>query len=178
IDDGIQFVDLWSVRRRMTRRSPEGRWSSLVSDRRRAEGEAMFLQFQAQIAEVRNLGEAPQTVRAADVFELLPPLGILLVGPPGTATFDRAQFFTSSNTREPVYTEGAKVDALVRTSFAYPPFHPQGDELVWLYEVREAIEDGPSTQDYLIFANGQTPYVGDARFDLAYWDFANFALTA
>src|SRR5205085_12657432 len=51
IDDGIQFVDLWSVRRRLTRRAPEGSWVSLASDRGRAEGEARFLQFQAQFAE-------------------------------------------------------------------------------------------------------------------------------
>jgi hypothetical protein len=178
IDDGVQFIDLWSVRRRLTARAPQGDWASLVSDRRRAEGEATFLQFQAQLEDLRHSTEEPEMLRASDAFELLPPLGFLPVGPPAAGAFDRAEFFDGVHTDEPVYAEGAKIAALVRTSFAYPPFDPGGEELVWLYHVREATQASPPTHPYLIFANGQTPYVGDARFDLAYWDFANYALTA
>jgi hypothetical protein len=177
VDDGIQFVDLWSVRRRLTRRAAEGDWVALVSDRRRAEGEAMFLQFQAQLEDLRDSTASPQTLRARDSFGLLPPLGFVPVGPLGTGAFDREQFFRDVHVREPVYAEGAKVAALVRASFAYPPVDPYGVELVWLYLVREAVQAPGPTQDYLIFANGKTPYVGDPRFDLAYWDFANYALT-
>jgi hypothetical protein len=178
IDDGIQFVDLWSVRRRLTQRAPEGDWASIVSDRRHAEGAAMFLQFQAQLEDLRQSTEEPEMLRASDAFELLPPLGFLPVGPDGAGAFDREEFFDSMHTDEPVYTEGAKVAALVRTSFAYPPVETGGKELVWLYLVREATQAPSPKHPYLIFANGQTPYVGDARFDLAYWDFANHALTA
>jgi hypothetical protein len=28
---------------------------------------------------------------------------------------------------------------------------------------------------YLLFANGHIPYRGNARYDLAYWNYSNFA---
>ncbi len=96
IDDGIQFVDLWSVRRRMTRRSPEGRWSSLVSDRRRAEGEAMFLQFQAQIAEI-VMEPSPEHVSVNDAFDRLPPIGILPIAGGSRPGLDLPTFFTGAD---------------------------------------------------------------------------------
>ncbi len=34
----------------------------------------------------------------------------------------------------------------------------------------------PRPQAYLVFTCGHVPYRGDARFDLAYWGYANFAL--
>ncbi|HYA08764.1 MAG TPA: hypothetical protein VEG24_04190, partial [Gaiellaceae bacterium] len=92
IDDGIQFVDLWSVRRRLTRRAAEGDWASLVSDRRRAEGEAMFLQFQQQIEDLRLAG-SPELIAAEDRFEHLPPVGILPIDGPGGTGFRFVDFF-------------------------------------------------------------------------------------
>src|SRR5262249_21033795 len=46
---GVQFIDLWSVRRRATCRDHAGPWAVMVDDRRRGEAEAMFLQFQDHV---------------------------------------------------------------------------------------------------------------------------------
>lgn len=75
----VQFVDNWSVRRRVVAPDPVGApWSVLVSDRRRADGEARFLQFQNQAAELVAAGLAG-TAMAATTFPILPPVALLPV---------------------------------------------------------------------------------------------------
>ena len=175
IDDGIQFIDLWSVRRRIIPRSNEGDWASLVSARLRAEGEARFLQFQQQIAALSAPAANPIALHATAAFEHLPPVGILpLATSRWPSSFNLDTFFTSlTTTVVPLYIEGAKLDDLVRQSFAFPPVDLSSEEAIRLYLVREN-EQG-SGQPYVVFANGHLPYRGDAEFDLAYWDFANYA---
>jgi hypothetical protein len=75
----LGFIDLWSVRRRITYPAAEGRWSFFISDQRRSEAEAMFLQFQEQIRSITM--EPSGTVRAVDRFVYLPPAGILPAHP-------------------------------------------------------------------------------------------------
>jgi len=175
IDDGIQFIDLWSVRRRITPRSNEGGWASLVSARLDAEGEARFLQFQAQLADLSAPTANPIALQATAAFEHLPPAGILpLATSHWPSSFNLETFFTSlTTTVVPLYIEGAKLDDLVRQSFAFPPVDLSSEEAIRLYLVREN-EQG-SGQPYVVFANGHLPYRADAEFDLAYWDFANYA---
>jgi hypothetical protein len=179
IDDGIQFIDLWSVRRRMTRRSPEGEWASLVSDRRRAEGEAMFLQFQAQINEIVTL-PSPEHVSVNDAFDRLPPIGMLPIAGGSRPGLDLPTFFAGVTTRGPAFIEGARLEALVRSALAFAPIKPASDELIWLYEVHENRDSRVWTTTvggpYVVFASGYVPYVADAQFDLSHWDYANYAL--
>jgi hypothetical protein len=179
IDDGIQFIDLWSVRRRMTRRSPEGEWASLVSDRRRAEGEAMFLQFQAQINEIVTL-PSPEHVSVNDAFDRLPPIGMLPIAGGSRPGLDLPTFFAGATTRGPAFIEGARLEALVRSALAFAPIKPASDELIWLYEVHENRDSRVWTTTvggpYVVFTSGYVPYVADAQFDLSHWDYANYAL--
>jgi hypothetical protein len=80
--DGTQVSDLdnWSARRRVTRTSPvSSPWTVAVADRRVAEGEARFLQFQDQAEELVDRAKAGSAV-AEDYFGLLPPVGFLPVG--------------------------------------------------------------------------------------------------
>jgi hypothetical protein len=72
----LGFVDLWSVRRRITQPAAEGRLSFFTSDRRRSEAEAMMLQFQEQIRSIQAETGGP-LVRAVDRFTYLPPGGLL-----------------------------------------------------------------------------------------------------
>ncbi len=172
IDDGIQFVDLWSVRRRLTRRAAEGDWASVASDRRRAEGEAMYLQFQQQIAELADPGATH--VRATDCFEHLPPVGLLPLAVTLAGGFDAVTFFEGLKPTDSVFIEGAKLEGLVAESFAFPPITLASPEAIRTYTVREN-QQASGKQPYLVFANGHLLYRGDAEFDLAYWDFANYA---
>lgn len=173
IDDGIQFVDLWSVRRRITQRPNEGDRASLVSARLHAEGEARFLQFQQQVEEMRN-DPGAGTLHAQDHFEHLPPLGLLPLAVSSAGGFDSIAFFDGLKPTDSVFIEGAKLDSLVEASFPFPPITVSSPEAIRTYAVREN-EQASGKQPYLVFANGHLPYQGDAQFDLAYFDFANYA---
>lgn len=177
IDDGIQFVDLWSVRRRLTRRGAEGDWSALVSDRQHAEREAMFLQFQAQLADLADTLVAPDVFDAGSAFELLPPVGLVpLISSARSRLFDVTSFFSGMTYRGPVYINGARVEPVVAMARAFPPIATASDEASWLYYVRENADGSTAAiRPYVIFASGHSPYAADARFDVAYWDFANYA---
>ena len=67
----IGFVKRWPVRRRIVRRSAVEQWAYFPSERRVAEGEAMFLDFQEDLAAVGFGGFA------GDHFSFLPPGGVL-----------------------------------------------------------------------------------------------------
>jgi hypothetical protein len=194
---GISFVDMWSVRRRVTPRSAATTWSLFASERRLAEAEAVFLQFEDQIAQMQS-GQ-PQSVlngiKALGYFRYLPSCGII----PITATFvnnymgnkstvkisvgqERGfaleKFFEGMTCRDPVFIEGAKLHSLLHESHYYPPVDLNTKEMIWFYFVRENIESvakQSQSQPYLIFTTGHLPYHGNARFDLARWDYSNFA---
>lgn len=178
---GIQFVDMWSVRRRITQPAADSNWPLLVSDRRAAEAEAIYLQFQAQIEDIRvrerNLG----SVLATNRFDFLPPIGIVpSSGISISQGFSHQTFFQGMTYREPVYIEGVLTHALIHEALTYPPIDLSSSEMIWLYWIRENIklikENSFSTpQAYLMFVNGHLPYRGSARFDLNRWNYTNYA---
>ena len=181
LSGGIKFVDMWSVRRRLTRRSSAGHWKQCVDERRVRESEAMFLQFQDQIDSLRR-GPAPVLVKAKEHFYHLPPVGMIpLAGLKGSSGFDLSTFFEGLTYRHPVYIEGAKFQYLMRSFLSYAPVDLKSEEMLWLYQVRENIEsidkeEVLTARPYLIFTSGHVPYQGDARFNLSHWDYANYAL--
>lgn len=178
IDDGIEFVDLWSVRRRVTRRAAEGGWAASVADRRHAEAEAMLLQFQDQIEDLRHAGD-PQLAVATDHFESMPPVGLLPIGGPGDFGFHYLEFFTGLTVRNPVFVEGGRLEELIRSSLVYPPIDLASGDVIWLYVVREnvqAADEGSPRQEFMAFASGLMPFEGNAQFDLSHWDYANYSM--
>lgn len=179
-DDGINFLDMWSVRRRITTPATATRWPALLSDRRCAEAEAMWLQFQDQIEELLQTGN-PAAVNARSHFSFLPPIGFLPIGTGPRTAFDYKVFFQDKIHRdESVYIEGAQVRSLIKDALAYPPIDLSlGEELVWLYLIRENVElydlgAAQRPQQYVIFVNGHTLYRGNARYDLNRWNFSNY----
>jgi hypothetical protein len=174
---GLRFVDTWAVRRRLTRPPAAAAWPAFAGERLLAEGEARFLQFQDQLDGLRRSAASPLTVKARTHFERLPPLGIVPVGSTASARgFHHVDFFDGMKARKPIFVEGSILNALVRTSFAFPAFSAATSELVWLYLVRENAQAAGSAQQYVVFANPHMPFAGDPRFDTAYWDFANYSL--
>jgi hypothetical protein len=183
--DGIQFVDMWSARRRPTRRAVFERWSPLLDDRRASEGEATFQQFQNQIEYLLATETSPHLIRAKDYFRYLPPVGIIPITLTGSSdAFDFAEFFTGVTFHDAVYTDGARVAGLLREACHYPPvdLHNPVDvestELFWLYNVRQNTQaqaaGAASVKSYLIFSSGQMPFVGEAQFDVSRWSYSNF----
>lgn len=179
---GVQFIDVWSVRRPLVPAVASAQWPVFSGRRRMAEGLAIFLQFQRQIADLQSALPQTQLASAAatDYFRFLPAVGFLPIG--GTlssAVFDFKAFFTTKTFHLPVFIEGAVLDTLFRRSLAYSPIDLSNEEMLWLYNVRENIELIAPTalnppQAFMVFTNGHISYQGDARYDLNYWDYANY----
>jgi hypothetical protein len=173
---GTRFIDNWSVRRGLPARSAASSISLVASERRRAEGEAMFLQFQEHARDLASAGSFGVT--ASSVFRFLPAAGILPLSGLGTSLgFDRLVFFSDQTSAGPAVIEGAQISALLARSFGFPPIDLQSHELIWIYLVRENLQAASTgTAPYFVFTSGHMPYLGDARFDLARASFSNVAL--
>lgn len=180
---GVQFVDMWSVRRPVFPKAASEVWPLFAGRRRMAEGLAIFLQFQDQLnGIVQSVSSmiSLSSMIATDYFRFLPAVGLLpLGGVTSQVGFDYMQFLSTHTYRNPVFMEGAAIDHLTMQSLLYPPVDLDGNEMLWLYQVRENQEAIDNTsvnppQLYMIFSNGHIQFQGDARYDLNYWDYANF----
>jgi hypothetical protein len=149
--NGIQFVDMGSVRRRPVLSTPilyqlltmtnpvypNFDWSIASASNSSAIGEAVSAQFQEHIewlAEMTLKNTQSQTAlgNARNHFRYLPAAGILPVtGAKSTKGFVPANFFKDiplryplddgTQSKDPPTIEGAKVAALIREAHAYPP---------------------------------------------------------
>jgi hypothetical protein len=179
--EGIVFVDHWSVRRRPTRPTQPGRFRLHASDRQLAEGEARFLQFQEQLGHLRLTGLAIETLAASSRFVYLPAAGFLPLGDEEHRGFGYREFLSGLSFRGPVHIEADHVAGLIRESFVYPPIdlNLAEAEAVWVYLVRDNLipldDETGEPMTYALFASGHTRYRADARFELSYWSYANFA---
>jgi hypothetical protein len=179
---GIDFVDMWSARRRVTHESVTDEWGAPGGDGERGLREAMSMQFQEHLETLRASAQSAQAVVAETYFRYLPPAGFIpLGGVAGLVGFGYQNLFQNTTYREPVFINGARVAALLHEARSYPPIDVKSDEMFWLYLVREnqeAFNQGGSNrpQPYVIFAKGHTPYQGDSQYDLAYWNYSNYAL--
>lgn len=182
LTDGIKFVDMWSVRRRLIDPAATDRWGIVMDDRRRNEAEAMLFQFRDQLATIFSAEPNLGFVAASAHFRYLPPVGILPLGDVASSRgFSYRQFFTGMTYREPVFIEGAHVEFMFRSFLSFPPIDLSSREMIWLYLVREnmqTINAGVSRppQAYLMFSSGHIPYQGDARYDLSRWNYSNYSL--
>lgn len=181
---GIQFVDLWSVRRPLFPAPASEAWPVFASRRRLAEGLAIFLQFQEQAKDIASALDQQTLfgVRADDYFQFLPPVGLIPLGGIGSSVgFNSSGFFSGLTTRRLVFIEGQRLEILLRESYSYEPIDLRRRQVMWLYSVRENMQAvGGSAPNrpaaYLVFTSGYIPYKGEPQFDLSYWNFANYAL--
>ena len=143
----------------------------------------MFLQFQDHAAGlISTLGQtALSAATATDYFYYLPSAGFLPVGNINPSMgFDYLQFFSGRTYRNPVFMEGCRLNPVLHSSFLYPPIDLSGKEMLWVYQVREnqeAIDNSSGTAAppvYLFFTNGQVRFQGDAKYDLNYFNYANY----
>ena len=181
---GVVFVDTWSVRRPVAGAGGAWPWSAHLDPHRLAEATAMLLQFQGQIDDLRAASSSaapPSTLAATSAFQYLPPAGVLPIG--GAQGFALATFFGGLTVRnppsgDPLFIEGAKVESLLRTSLGYPPIDLSSGEMVFVYHVREnvqALQGANPPLEYVVFATGQMPYFGDARFNIAHWNYSSWS---
>lgn len=84
VSAGIKFIDLWSVRRRLTGANLLGRWAPAAGDRRVSEAEASFLQFQEHLdAIIRDEAGSLNNLEADQRFKFLPAAGYLPISAAG-----------------------------------------------------------------------------------------------
>jgi hypothetical protein len=171
--DGLQFVDMWAVRRRVVRSSLIEDLPLWVGDRRISEAEAMFLQFQDQLNDLRENEPDLTAVMAGDHFVYLPPVGLLpAYGVGGVPGFTYQTFFKGQAYHKPVYVEGAMIQPIIRTALKYDPVNLTKGEAVRVYEIVDRAKPLP----YVIFTSVYVPFEGEPRFDVSAWNFSNFSL--
>lgn len=176
----VHFVDMWSVRRGIIPSPRSKVWPLTAGDRRRAEGEAAFLQFQDHLASIRSdLSSIDLAgVRAVDYFRYLPPVGFVPLGTDDFHGLNVDTFFDRHPHRDPEFIDGVTLQAVCSEAVMYEPLDLSTDEMVWLYEVWQntrSIDDGEALDAYVIFTSGHVPPQAIARFDVARWDYANYA---
>jgi hypothetical protein len=176
---GINFIDEWSVRRRLTERPLTDEWPLLLGERRVSEGEAMYLQFQDQIEEISLNETNLDTIVAAQRFEYLPPVGILpITGTGSPAGFNPQTFFGDRASAELATTDGNLLRGLLHEATYHEPVQMSAPEKIQLYLIWEnlqAVKIQQTTQLALVFASHTLPYRGVARFGSAHWDVSRFA---
>ena len=166
------FTDMWSVRRPVCLRDSADIYANLSEPRRTGVGRAMFRQFQDHIEALAGTNGSLGSVTARSHFDWLPPAGIL----PWLSDAQVQAFFAGMKVRGPVHIDAASVEPLIRESFDMPAIETASNETVWLYRIAQNRKDPADPAEVLVFANGHLPYRADARFDLNYWNYANYAL--
>ncbi|HEX3083356.1 MAG TPA: hypothetical protein VHP99_02435 [Pyrinomonadaceae bacterium] len=172
-DAGIDFIDMWSVRRRLAS-SQNGEWPPFESDAAMAMAEARLLQFRDQIDDLRSPTANAAQLRALDIFDHLPPAGLLPTDSAISTGFNLEKFFDGMTVRNPVFIDVAQVEDLLRASQRYGAIDVSNHEVIWLYQVRENVLG--NTSPYAIFANGHIPPIGLGRFNLGRWNYSNYAI--
>jgi hypothetical protein len=172
-DEGIDFIDLWSVRRRLAS-GRDGEWPPFESDAAMAMAEARLLQFRDQIDDLRSPTANPAQLRARDIFDHLPPAGLLPTDSVSSIGFNLTTFFDGLTVRDPVFIDVAQVEFLLRASLPYGAIDVSNHEVIWLYQVRENVLG--NTRSYAIFANGHIPPIALGRFNLGRWNYSNYAI--
>jgi hypothetical protein len=172
--DGVQFLDMWAVRRRLIESAATKLWNAATGSQWLSEREAMFLQFQDQIDDLRSNLLDLGTAIAITHFRYLPPAGLLPVRENGLRSGLVSTFFTGRPHRDAEFIEGGLLGALFQAASHYDPIDLTQGEMVWLYRVRQN-EQNVAALHYLIFTSAFLPYQATARFDVARWDYSNYA---
>lgn len=176
---GVKWADMWSVRRRPAARPISTAWPLPLSERRRAEAEAMFQQFQEQLGFLLTKLTAAQSsaAHATELFKYLPPVGFLPVAQGALRGFDPAAFIDLPH-RDAEYIDAASIPALFEQGQHFAPVDTASDELIWMYQPWQndkAVDDGEDARSYVILAAGHMPHWALARFDVARWDYSQYA---
>ncbi len=176
---GIQYIDMWSVRRRVTESDSSRGWPLLFGDRRVSEAHAMIQQFQDQIEDAFTNEADLSAVKASDRLDYLPPAGLLPVqtfnSPKG---FDPAAFFGDQASKSIATMDGASLRSLFSEALSHEPIAVASGAKVQLYVTIEnllAVQAGAVSQLTVIFASKYLTRRETARFNFASFAAGRFA---
>jgi hypothetical protein len=176
---GARIVDNWAVRRRVLPEALSGNMPLPGSQRRLAEGEAIFLQFQEQIGQlVQKIPGTVPALMARHYFRYLPPVGLLPLNNAHQAGFDALVFFNGLPAAPPSHLEGGLLLPLVQVAYHFPPIDLDQRPGLWIYRVSQndqAVRAGGTALPYLVFTSGLMSAPSADRLDINRWDYFNFA---
>lgn len=174
--DRIEFVDAWSLRRRIHR--PDPQHPAPATARRRAETEAATYQFQAHVADlVRRLSFRERVrVRVEKYVRFLPPFGTIPSENERQSGFDRHVFFENLATRPPLFIEGDTLRHLMSRASRFSSFRVSTEQLVWRYKVRQDVQSGgrDDQPSFVAFTSGFVPHGAEPQYNLSRWGYANY----
>jgi hypothetical protein len=196
---GIQFIDMWAARRRLLepdalsgfafQRDPLdpaelSSFAFIARRRRLVEAQAMCAQFQQHLADALASAANPAAVAALDLFRYLPPFGIVPLQRAPLRGFVEAAFF-SGIIRRPVpganqstpFIDVRLLGTLQEQALTGTPTDLATREFVWVYRGWQNVKaagDG-LVQPMVAFASGLLPNLAAARFDMARFDFSDYA---
>ncbi|MCP4288525.1 MAG: hypothetical protein GY792_29565 [Gammaproteobacteria bacterium] len=152
-----------------------------MGERRLAEAEAVFLQFQEQLQDIiqttTNQSELI-SIKAINHFHYLPSVGLLPISRGSAQGISIDNFFSEQPHRQPEFIDGNLFHVMLRQAANYEPIDLSQGEMVWLYKPWQndrAVSEGEVVQPYIIFTSGHIPYAATARFDMARWDYSHYA---
>jgi hypothetical protein len=183
--EALQFVDMWSARRELL--APDALTTQTFAQRRRrlVEAHAMCAQFEHHLAEILAAAADPATVMATQHFRYLPPFGLVPLRRSPMRGFVEGVFLSGLVRRPPMelnqpieFIDARQIGALREQALASTPTDITQQEFIWIYrpwQNARALTDGGDVQPMLVFASGQIPTPSVARFDLARFDYSNYA---
>jgi hypothetical protein len=197
---GIQFIDTWSARRALLepdalsgfsfQRDPLepddlSSFAFIARRRRLVEAHAMCAQFQAHLGDVLASASNTATVVGAEMFRYLPPFGIVPLQRAPLRGFVEPAFFTGivrrpnpgSNQRTP-FIDVRLLGTLQEQALTGSPTDVVSKEFLWVYRSWQNVKagvDGQSVQPMVAFASGLLPNLAIAHFDMARFDYSDYA---
>ena len=181
----VTYVDNWPARRRITTPDPvTAPWSALVADRRVADGQARFLQFQEQIQDLVATGTASNAM-VNDGFGFIPPVGFLPINymPSSVAATPAAvgqglgfapwTFFGNlanlGGTIDWEVANFALQQSWTQLSVPTDSFNSEGPALLTYYYVQQNLDSGQQNNLYVVYLadlpwqNGPTSNISTAQ---------------
>lgn len=182
---GLQFVDNWAARRELL--APDSLVTQAFAQRRRrlVEAQAMCAQFERQLGDLLAASPDPATVIAHQHFRYLPPFGFVPLNRSPLRGFAEGAFFSGIVRRPPPalnqpteFIDARVIGALREQAIGSTPTDLTQQEFIWVYrpwQNAQALVDGQDVQPLVVFASGQIATPSVARFDLARFDYSNYA---
>jgi hypothetical protein len=154
---GVQFLDMWPVRRRLAQRATTDDLPVLVGERRASEAEARLAQFDEHIEYLRANQTNLDSLIASQWFGFLPALGLLPIKGTGSPVgFNPQTFFGSRASKTTEIISGTILRALLRQSLDHDPIDLSGADEILLFSIAEnlkAITDNRTNQMAALFVS-------------------------
>jgi hypothetical protein len=155
-DGGIEYVDVWSVRRRPVIPPSNPGWQNYLESWVVPESEARLQQVQQQLSDLADGLTTPGSALAITYFRYLPAVGMVPVTGSGSLRGFRPNVFFGAVVREtPKTIDLADAVGLIARAGALLPIDLPNVARLYLYWVKDnldAVDTGRARQRYLLYS--------------------------